>query len=65
MNKSNNYVGLNIKIASGTRVHREGKPTIQKRTSVVTVRKQEVTPSGKTRIIWNSMGYRASTVISN
>jgi hypothetical protein len=63
MTKSN-FVGSKVTIKAGTRVHREGKPAIQKRTSRVTVHSQETTPTGKTRIVWQSLGYRASTILS-
>jgi len=58
-----NYVGRKVTIKTGTRVHREGKTAIQKRTTKVTIHEQEVTSAGKTRIVWNSMGYRASTIV--
>lgn len=63
MAKSTNLVGKQISIAAGTRVYREGKTAIQKRASKVTVRAQQTTSAGKTRILWNSMGYKASTLI--
>jgi hypothetical protein len=61
--KKTNYVGSKVLIETGTRVHREGKPAVQKRSSKVTVSKQEITTKGKTRIVWMSQGYRASTII--
>ena len=58
-----NFVGQNVTIKSGTRVHREGRTAIQKKTRSVKVKKQELTKQGKTRIVWSSMGYRASTIL--
>lgn len=61
--KKTNYVGRTVAITPGTRVRVAGVPFVQKNHSTVTVRAQEKTRTGKTRIVWKSMGYRATTVL--
>jgi len=62
--KTKNYVGTVIALTPGTTVHTAGHNTKQKRYSTVTVRAQETTPKGKTRVVWYRMGLRASTILN-
>ena len=63
MFKNKNVSNTVYTVTKGSRVHRRGKLTIQKLTRDVTITKREITPKGKTRIVWKSCGYRATTVI--
>ena len=60
----NSYVGSTFTIPAGTRVTRNGLVLTQQRTRDVTVRSQGLTRTGKTRIVWKSLGYRASATLA-
>lgn len=62
--KKSNFVGRKFTITPGTRVRVGGVNKVQNKHSTVTVRAQEKTNTGKIRVVWKSMGYRASTVIT-
>jgi len=61
---SNSYVGSTFTIPAGTRVNRNGLALTQQRTLNVTVRSQELTRNGKTRIYWKSLGLRAFVTLA-
>jgi hypothetical protein len=56
-------VGNRVKLPAGTRVTTKGKTTRRIRGTTVTVRDIEKTRAGNTKVIWKSMGYRASAVL--
>lgn len=60
---TNSYVGTTFTIPAGATVVRNGVVTTQQRTSTVTVRASTVTRGGNTRIIWKSLGYKASALL--
>lgn len=60
---TSSYIGTTLTITPGTRVTTTGRTVTRKQKSTITVRGQETTRSGKTRIVWKSMGYRATAVI--
>jgi Tfp pilus assembly major pilin PilA len=61
--KTTSLVGRQLTITPGTRVTTTGQTVTRKQKSTVTVRAIETTRNGKTRIVWKSMGYRATAVI--
>jgi hypothetical protein len=58
-----NYVGKSLKIKEGMKVTRAGRTSARKVESVVTIRGQEPTRNGKTRVFWKSHGVKASTIL--
>jgi hypothetical protein len=56
-------VGNQVTLPAGTRVTINGETTRRIRDTVVTVRDIEQTRTGNTKVIWKSMGYRASAVL--
>jgi hypothetical protein len=58
-----NLIGTNFTIPAGTRVTCNSTKLIQKRTSTVTVVDQEITNSGKTRIVWHRGNRRATALL--
>lgn len=63
MAKVKNYVGKAVQIKAGMKVSRLGRTTTRKADTVVTIRAQEPARNGKTRLIWKSNGYKASTLV--
>lgn len=63
MAKARNYVGRQVTIPEGTKVRVRGRTVTRRAESVVTVRAQEETRAGRTRITWKSHGYAASALI--
>ncbi len=63
MTKNKNYVGKEVVIDAGTKVRTQGIVEKQQMRTVVRVRSQEPTRSGKVRISWKRNGYAASTII--
>ena len=57
------FIGQNISIPAGKRITRNGIQTTQKRASSVTIRNLEKARSGKTRLVWKSLGYKTSTLV--
>jgi hypothetical protein len=60
---ANTYVGTTFTIPAGATVVRNGVTFTQQRTRNVTVRGSTLTRKGNTRIIWKSLGYKASALL--
>ncbi len=60
---TNLKVGAQIVINAGKAVTTRGQTRKRKVSTVVTVRKIEKNAAGRTRIVWKSMGYRATALV--
>jgi len=56
-------VGNRVTVPAGTRVTINGETNRRVRDTNVTVLEVEQTKAGNTKVIWKSMGYRASAVL--
>ena len=62
--KVQNYVGKQVIVEAGTTVNWNGTNFTQQRDSAVTVRSQELDrSSGRVRVFWKSLGYKASALV--
>jgi hypothetical protein len=57
------YTGQALFIPAGKRIIRNGVPSRQSRSTVVTVRSTKAARDGKTRVFWKSNGYPASALV--
>ena len=64
MKKTSTLIGKQVTIPAGTKVTRLGTTSKRSVQTTITVRAQEITRTGKTKVFWKSNGYMACAVLA-